>query len=176
MDILISSNLERLLFELSGRDCELTAKRMESLAKTGAYEIGGDELSLLQKHFYAEWADEEETSDEIGELFDETGYIMDTHTAVALNVYDKYIADTDDETFTVVLSTASPYKFVSAVLDAIGEKVPKSDADALALLEEVTALDLPRSLSELPTLKKRFTSVIDKNEIKNFVLDYIAKQ
>ncbi|MBO5215966.1 MAG: threonine synthase [Clostridia bacterium] len=176
MDILISSNLERLLFELSGRDCELTAKRMESLAKTGAYEIEGDELSLLQKHFYAEWADEEEVSDEIGELFDETGYIMDTHTAVALNVYDKYIADTDDETFTVVLSTASPYKFVSAVLDAIGEKVPKSDADALALLEEVTALDLPRSLSELPTLKKRFTSVIDKDEIKDFVLDYIAKQ
>ena len=176
MDILISSNLERLIFELSGRNSALTGERMKSLEKSGSYSITKDELSKLQEHFYADWADEDEVLDEIGELFDETGYIMDTHTAVALNVYDKYVADTDDGTYTVVLSTASPYKFVDAVLDAIGEDVPKSGADALALLEEVTALDLPLSLKELPTLKKRFTSVVDTGEVKNVVMNYIVKQ
>ena len=176
MDILISSNLERLIFELSGRNSALTGERMKSLEKSGSYSITKDELSKLQEHFYADWADEDEVLDEIGELFDETGYIMDTHTAVALNVYDKYVADTDDEAYTVVLSTASPYKFVDVVLDAIGEDVPKSGADALALLEEVTALDLPLSLKELPTLKKRFTSVVDTGEVKNVVMNYIVKQ
>ncbi len=176
MDILISSNLERLIYELCGRDDALTVQRMSSLAKTGKYEISKEEHARLNEEFFADYADEDEVADTIAEWFEDTGYIMDTHTAVAMAVYQKYYDETDDETHTVVLSTASPYKFVNSVLSAIGEDDSCEGLDAMKILEEATALPLPESLSELPTLKKRFEGVVDRTEAEKTVADYIEKK
>ena len=175
MDILISSNLERLIFELSGRDSELTASRMKSLSANGTYEISESELDALKESFYADWTDEEEVAQTIAHWFDETGYIMDTHTAVAMRVYEKYYEQTADDSKTVVVSTASPYKFVNSVLKAIGADKGKEGYDALIDLEEETALPLPESLSELPSLEKRFTTVIENVDADKVVLDYAKK-
>ena len=175
MDILISSNLERLIFELSGRDSDLTASRMKSLSANGTYEISESELNSLKESFYADWTNEEEVSDTIARWFEETGYIMDTHTAVAMRVYEKYAQETGDESKTIVVSTASPYKFVTSVLKAIGADKGKEGYDALIDLEEETALPLPESLSELPSLEKRFTTVIENVDADKVVLDYAKK-
>ena len=175
MDILISSNLERLIFELSNRDSELTGQRMKSLSTNGIYDISESELTALKESFYADWTDEEEVADTIARWFDETGYIMDTHTAVAMRVYEKYIENTGDKNKTVVVSTASPYKFVTSVLKAIGADKGKDGYDALIDLEEETALPLPESLSELPSLEKRFTTVIENADADKVVLDYAKK-
>ena len=176
MDILISSNLERLVYELSGRDDALTKERMSALAKEGKYEISEDEQARLNEEFFADYAEEDEVMETIADWFEDTGYIMDTHTAVAFAVYQKYYDATDDETHTVILSTASPYKFVNSVLSAIGEDDSKEGIDAMKLLEEVTALPLPESLSELPTLKKRFEGVVDRTQAQQTVADYINKK
>ena len=176
MDILISSNLERLIFELSSRNSELTASRMKELSANGSYEISESELSELKQSFYADWAKEEEVSDTIARWFEETGYIMDTHTAVAMHVYEKYVEETGDESKTIVVSTASPYKFVTSVLKAIGADKGKDGYDALVDLEEETALPLPESLSELPSLEKRFTTIIEHADADKVVLEYVEKQ
>ena len=176
MDILISSNLERLVFELSARDDQLTAKRMEELKTNGVYSITESELAELKQTFWADYSSEDEVEDTLYDYFDEYGYIADTHTSVALSVYDKYVEETDDETKTVVLSTASPYKFVNDVLRALGEKPGRDELTSLEKLEEVTALPLPETLSELPTLEKRFTKVIDKDDALNTVLEYVENK
>lgn len=176
MDIIISSNLERLIFELSDRDDKLTAGRMEQLKRTGSYNISNAELEKLKTEFYAEWSDEEEILDTIGDYFDENGYIIDTHTAVSLSVYNKYVQKTGDNTKTVIVSTASPYKFVGDVLYAIGEDVPEDEMDALELLEEVTALPLPESLSELPSLEVLHSAVIDKEKADEAVIAYVKEK
>ena len=173
MDILVSSNLERLLFELSGRNDKLTAERMAKLKKDGRYELTDAELTALKEEFYAEYATEDEVEETLAWYFDEYGYIVDTHTAVALNAFDKYVSDTDDQTMTVVLSTASPYKFVGDVLKYIGETAGKNEIASLKKLESVTALPLPGSLLELPTLPVRFRQVVDKTQSANVVIDYI---
>lgn len=172
MDILISSNLERLVFELSERNDTLTAKRMEQLKTDGVYSITDNELDLLKKHFYADYSDEDEVDETLYDYFEGFGYIADTHTSVALSVYDKYYDETSDETKTVLLSTASPYKFVNSVLNALGESAGKDEHSSLKKLEDITALPLPKTLEELPTLKKRFTTIIDKTDALKTVLDY----
>lgn len=176
MDILVSSNLERLVFELSGRDGNKTAERMDELKKTGAYSITEEELKKLTEEFAAYYAEEDEVKDTIAYYFDEYGYIADTHTAVALSAYGDYADGTGDETKTVVLSTASPFKFVNDVLTAIGEKPEKDELMALRKLEDVTALPLPESLAELPALKKLHTDIIDKAKAAEYVLNYAEKK
>jgi threonine synthase len=173
MDILISSNLERLVFELSGRNAELTAKRMAELKDKKTYSITDEELNELKETFWGDYSDEVEVSETLYDYFEGFGYIADTHTSVALSVYDKYYDETEDDTKTVVLSTASPYKFVNDVLNALGERKGKTELDSLKKLEDVTALPLPETLAELPTLTKRFTKVIDKSEALDEVLDYV---
>lgn len=176
MDILISSNLERLVFELSGRNAELTAKRMTELKENKTYSITDAELKELKDLFWADYSDEVEVSETLYEYFEGFGYIADTHTSVALSVYDKYYDETEDETKTVVLSTASPYKFVNDVLTALDERRGKTEIDSLRKLEEITALPLPETLAELPTLKKRFTKVIDKDDALKEVLDFVRSK
>lgn len=171
MDILISSNLERLLFELSGRDDGRTAARMTALKADGAYEITKEERIQAAELFYAGYADETEAGAALGNLFEEYGYIADTHTSVAAAVFDEYVSATGDETPTVVVSTASPYKFARDVLKCLDEKVPDDDFKAIAKLEDATALPVPDSLSGLKTAERRFTDVIDRADI----LDYIKK-
>ncbi len=176
MDILISSNLERLIFELSSRDDALTAERMAELKEKGVYSITKDELKELQETFWADYADEEEVKETLYDYFEGFGYIADTHTSVALCTYDKYYDETEDDTPCVVLSTASPYKFVNDVLKAIGEKPGKDELTSLNKLEEVTALELPETLASLPKMKKRFTEVIDKNDTLKAVFNFVEKK
>lgn len=120
MDILMSSNLERLVYELYGRDDEKVREVYDSLKKTGRFEIDFDEVNVDK--FVAGWADEEDTKNAIATFFDLDDYIMDTHTAVAASVYNDYSCETDDETPTVIVSTANPYKFPVDVLGALGSR------------------------------------------------------
>ena len=172
MDILISSNLERLLFELSGRNDKLTAARMAELKDKGAYSISVEELGLLKSEFWADWSDENEIKETLCDYFEGYGYIADTHTSVALSVFDKYYDETGDDTKTVVVSTASPYKFAADVLDALGEEPCSDELKSLRKLEDITALPLPESLSSLPKLKKIYTDIIDKDAASDAVTGY----
>lgn len=174
MDILISSNLERLLFEISGRDDRLTAERMESLLARGVYSITDEERKRIAEDFDAGYASEERVAKEIADVFNESGYLIDTHTAVAYAVYRDYKKRTGDTAPTVIMSTAGPYKFVPAVLTALGESVPASAAEAIDKLEEISALPVPAALSELPTLPKLHTQVIDKGDVPAAVVSYAA--
>lgn len=175
MDILISSNLERLIFELSSRNASLTSQRMQALKTEKTYAITKAELEKLNADFYAECASEDEVKDTISEYFDEYGYIVDTHTAVALCAYEKYVENTDDDTKTVILSTASPFKFVNDVLIAIGEKAEKDELKALKKLETVTALPLPDSLSELPNMEKIHTDSVEKEMVDEMILKFVRR-
>ncbi len=175
MDILISSNLERLIFELSSRDDKLTAERMEQLKNSGTYSISEGELASLKELFYGGYVEEEKVSDTIDYEFEEYGYITDPHTSVALSVYDDYINETDDMTKTVIISTASPYKFVDDVLKSIGSEPQKTEHKSLLKLQEETALPVPSSLLELPKMEKLHTDVIEKTQAKEYILNYIKK-
>lgn len=180
MDILISSNLERLIFEASGRDAAITKKRMDELKQTGSYSVTEKELAFLSQTFTAGWADEDEAKEALGGFFEEYGYVTDTHTAVALSVYSRYIAETEDATPTVIVSTASPYKFVGSVLTALGESVPDSDKKAIAKLEDVSAMPVPETLTALFSKKVLHSTVIEKDGlsdlVKKFADDMTAKK
>lgn len=168
MDILVSSNLERLIYEIYDRDDEKVRKFYDSLKKTGRFEIDFDEVNL--DNFVAGWADEEDTKNAISTFFDLDDYIMDTHTAVAASVYNDYSCETDDETPTVVLSTANPYKFPIDVLGAIGSR-ERDSYKAVVKLYNLTALECPDCILELEDAKEIHTKVIDRTEVKKTVLE-----
>lgn len=168
MDILVSSNLERLIYEIYDRDDEKVRKLYDSLKKTGRFEIDFDEVNL--DNFVAGWADEEDTKNAISTFFDLDDYIMDTHTAVAASVYNDYSCETDDETPTVVLSTANPYKFPIDVLGAIGSR-ERDSYKAVVKLYNLTALECPDCILELEGAKEIHTKVIDRTEVKKTVLE-----
>ena len=168
MDILVSSNLERLVYEIYDRDDEKVRELYDSLKKTGRFEIDFDEVNL--DNFVAGWADEEDTKNAISTFFDLDDYIMDTHTAVAASVYNDYSCETDDETPTVVLSTANPYKFPIDVLGAIGSR-EKDSYKAVVKLYNLTALECPDCILELEVAKEIHTKVIDRTEVKKTVLE-----
>lgn len=168
MDILVSSNLERLIYEIYDRDDEKVRELYDSLKKTGRFEIDFDEVNL--DNFVAGWADEEDTKNAISTFFDLDDYIMDTHTAVAASVYNDYSCETDDETPTVVLSTANPYKFPIDVLGAIGSR-ERDSYKAVVKLYNLTALECPDCILELEDAKEIHTKVIDRTEVKKTVLE-----
>lgn len=174
MDILVSSNFERLLFEISGRDSSLTSERMHELKEKGKYSVSDEELMKLDEIFFADYCTDDMTKEIIGGFFEDTGYILDPHSAVAVSAADAYVGD--DATPIVVVCTASPYKFVGSVLEAIGESVPKSELKALTKLEDITALPLPDSLAELEKKERRFTGVIGKDEIGDAVISYAKER
>ena len=173
MDILISSNLERLLFDLSGGDDELVRRYMADLAETGRYEISEEMREKLQKRFWGGFCSEEETSATIGQLYRERGYLIDTHTAVAAKVLADYRRETGDGAPAVFASTASPYKFCDSVLTAIGE-VPVADSvDRIAQLEAVTGVAAPKRLAALKGKARRFGGVADRERMEDVVLDFL---
>ncbi len=172
MDILVSSNLERLIFEMFGRDDKKVREVYDSLKKTGRFDIGFDEIDFDK--FVAGWADEEDTKNAIATFFDLDDYIMDTHTAVAASVYNDYSCETDDETPTVIVSTANPYKFPVDVLGALGSR-EKNPYKAIVKLYNLTALECPDSILELEGAREIHTAVIGTSQAKQTVLD-IAKQ
>ena len=175
MDILISSNLERLVFELSGRNCELTASRMAELKKVGKYSLSSEEKKVLDKEFFADYCDEEECFDTILEMFEEYGYLLDTHTAVAMKVAQGYIDYSETDCATVVLSTASPYKFTQDVLKAISGKTQKDPFIAASTLNELTAAPIPEQLLGLKKKEVRFHDVIERTETLDAVMQFVEK-
>jgi threonine synthase len=173
MDILISSNLERLVFELSNRDTVLTEQRMSELKKDGKYVISTDEKKQLDKEFFADYTDEAECMETIADFFDEYGYVLDTHTAVAVDVAKAFLELSKNQNNTVVLSTASPYKFAVDVLEAItGKRQPDAFKAAKKLFEE-TATPIPDQLASLERKQKRFNTVIERDKTVEAVIEFI---
>ena len=176
MDILISSNLERLLFDLCGMDGEKVAALMAQLKAEGRYEIDAAMLEKLQAKYTAGYVDEAGIREEIARTWKEDGYLMDTHTAVASAVLREYIEKTGDHTPSVIVSTASPYKFGASVLEAIaGEEAVsgKDDFACCAMLSELTNTREPAQIKNLPTMEIRHTGVCEKDAMAEAVLGVV---
>ena len=175
MDILISSNLERLLYLLCGRDDKVLRGYMEALAKTGKYTVGADVLAKLQSEFAAGCADDAATAAAIRGVYRETGYLCDTHTAVAVNVYRDYAAKTGDRTPTVIASTASPFKFANSVLPAaFGRAADGGDFALLAKLAELSGQPAPQALAGLQDKTERFTATVEPARMKDAVSGWLG--
>ena len=171
MDILISSNLERLLYHLCGENDSQIREWFSALSSCGRYEISDDVKAVLNEEFYAGFCDDSQTKACIKAQYDKYSYVCDTHTAVAVKVYEDYREATGDTTKTIIASTASPYKFSNSVLDALGEMDSALDEFELVdKLNEVSKLDVPKSLAELKDKEVRFSDTIEKNDMKAFVL------
>ena len=172
MDILISSNLERLLYLLTGEDDAQIREWFTALAEKGTYEVTDAVKAKLTEQFYGGFCDDAETKATIAELYRKYGYTCDTHTAVAVKVYEDYRKETGDTTKTLIASTASPFKFSASVLDALGKKPADGtdEYDMVELLHEVSSMEIPQSLAALKTKPRRFDGSIDKSEMQQFVL------
>ena len=170
MDILISSNLERLLFEMFDRDDKKINNLMQQLKEEGKYSI---DKSLIEKNsFVGGCCDVEDTKDTIDNIFDEYGYLLDTHTAVAMNVYSSYVLASNDETPTVIVSTASPYKFPCDVLEAITGQYVDDAFVAGKKLQLESATEMPESIAKLKEKKVLHKDIIKVNEMANTVIKY----
>lgn len=168
MDILISSNLERLLFHLSGRDGKQIAELMHGLEQDKAYQVGVKIRKGLSD-FYGGSATEEQTQDAIGRMYQKHGYLMDTHTAVAYQVYETYQHETGDQTPAIIASTASPYKFADSVLAAIGEPAEADGFAAVEALHRKTGVRIPAGLVGLESKAVLHTGVLSKDGLKEAV-------
>lgn len=179
MDILISSNLERLLFELSGRDDQLIKRLYEELSSTGKFTVLPEMKNRLQEEFYAGYCSDEMTQKTISEVFhsDENHYLLDPHTAVAVRVYRDYLKETGDTfTKTVIASTANPYKFVSNVLSAVSsEATADNEYGQMEQLLGLSGLEIPRQLNDLKEKEIRFRTSIEKDEIKEEVVKILSE-
>ncbi len=175
MDILVSSNLERLLFALYGEDDTVIADLMASLSKTGVYTVSDTVKETLQQHFYGGCCDDTQTAKTIADTFKQSGYLMDTHTAVAVSVYEQYRAETGDNTPTVIASTANPYKFSTSVLEALGVDMNDMDEfEKVDALHKTTGSPIPAPLASLSDKQVRFTDVCDKTGMQQAVLTAIG--
>ena len=170
MDILVSSNLERLLYHVIGSDAEV-AGLMKSLNETGRYTVRPETLKAIQESFDCGWSSEEQVAGEIRARYEKDGYLCDTHTAVAFHVAAQ---KKRDGVPMVVLSTASPFKFPRSVLEALGYVAPANDFEAMQQLEEATGCTAPASLSALRQKAERFHTVIDPEQIAQVALRYQA--
>jgi threonine synthase len=170
MDILISSNLERLLFHLSGNDEKVTAQYMDALKKDGKYQISDAMLKELQSQFYGGCCNDATGREAIAKIFKERNYLCDTHTAVALAVSEAYRKETGDNTLTVIASTASPYKFAPAVLSALtSEKLPEDDFAKLELLSKISGTSIPAPLAQLKGQEVLHKSSVEKTNMVDFI-------
>ena len=169
MDILVSSNLERLLYLLSG-DTALVASLMEKLNKEGSYTVPADLLEKIQAEFWAAYCDDARAAEIIGRVYKEKGYLCDPHTASGWAAAEDYVAQTGDNRPMVVLSTASPYKFPVAVLNAIGGDTSGSEFDQMKTLSAITGVPIPRNLADLQGKAEKHTGVIDKDKMLAYVL------
>ncbi len=175
MDILISSNLERLLYILSGENDAKIREWFGALSKTGRYEVDDSVKALISESFCAGYCDDKGTKEAVKSVYDKYSYTMDTHTAVAYKVYEDYKAKTGDNTKTVIASTASPYKFSASVLDAIDSSAVSDDEYAMVdKLCELSGYDIPKSLAELKGKAVRFDKVIGRTEMESFVLSSLG--
>lgn len=173
MDILISSNLERLLYLLSGGDDKLVAGYMKELSDTGCYQVSEEMRKKIQSVFVGGFSSEEETETTIGKMMDEHKYLIDTHTAVAFHVLEQYRKETGDQTKTVVASTASPFKFCDAVLDALNVTDKATGTALLDQLADVSGMPAPQPLATLKDKQVRFTSWTEKEQMRTVVTDFL---
>lgn len=173
MDILISSNLERLIFEISNHDDAMVRGCMNSLSETGRYEVTPFVKNQIQKVFAAGCCTDEQTKETIGTVWKEHGYLIDPHTAVAFHVLRQYRNATGDMTPAVVVSTASPFKFCAAVLDALGASELKCGTDILDQLSQITGEKVPTPLACLKKKERRFHTVTEKEHMMDQVLNML---
>ena len=175
MDILISSNLERLLYILSGCDDKKVSGYMSALSKDGKYTVDADILEKIKADFRAGCCDDEQTKATIGSVYNEKKYLCDTHTAVAVKVYDEFRAATGDNKPTVIASTASPFKFTASVLSAVDASLVKGEEYEMAkVLADATGVECPAQLCGLENKEVRFSSVIDKSDMQKAVYDMLG--
>jgi threonine synthase len=174
MDILISSNLERLIYRIAGNDADRNAALMKALGGEGRYEILPAEREKLND-FYGNYADEQETAAEIGRLYDACGYVIDTHTAVASCVYQKYRKDTGDQTPAVIASTASPFKFTRSVMHAIDPKYDAmGDFELVDELSRISGVQVPKAIEEIRTAPVLHDKVCDADKMKDAVRSFLG--
>ena len=170
MDILVSSNLERLLYLLSG-DTALVADLMKKLNTEGAYTVPASLLETIQTEFWAAYCDDDRAAEIMGRVYQELGYLCDPHTASGWAAAEDYTVQTGDKRPMVVLSTASPYKFPVAVLTAIGGDTSGSEFDQMARLSQISGVPVPRNLATLQGKEEKHTGVIDKDAMLDYVLN-----
>lgn len=171
MDILISSNLERLLYHVTN-DAQQVAEWMKSLAETGKYDVGAEVLAKIQATFGCDWADDAKTKDTINKVYANKHYVLDTHTAVAWDSAFNYI-DAGNHEPMVVISTASPYKFNESVLTALGESIEGLDEFALLdKLQSKNSFSIPAGLASLKNAEVRHSAVVDKTAMPQAVIDF----
>lgn len=175
MDILISSNLERLLFHLSGENDVTVKTWMQSLANDGKYTVTDEVIAQIKELFAAGFCDDTATKNTISEIFTSKNYLCDTHTAVAMNVYKNYKAETGDTTPAVIASTANPYKFSASVLSAVSEKInAENEFDMVEELFAKSGEPVPPQLATLKGKSPRFTKVCNKKDMKQVVFDMLG--
>jgi len=175
MDILVSSNLERLLFEVLDRDPKNVAHLMALLKTDGGYSIPDSVRSKLGEEFYADYADEISTKNTIKETFKSTGYLMDPHTAVAQTVYNRLKARTGDTTPTIVVSTASPYKFSEDVYEILTGEREQNGFAAAEKLAKLAGQEVPKQIASLKTSTVRHRDCIDIDAMSDTILGYLKK-
>ena len=175
MDILISSNLERLIYRIAGNDAAKNADLMKALTSAGKYEISEDMKAQLSD-FYGNYSSEQETAEVIKNLYDKTGYVIDTHTAVAAGVYNKYKADTKDtDTKTVIASTASPFKFTRSVMNAIDVKYDSmSDFELVDELSKIGNVEVPNAIEEIRSAQVLHDTVCEVDEMPAVVKKFLG--
>ena len=174
MDILISSNLERLIYKIAGEDAEKNAELMGALARTGKYQIT-EEMRGKLSDFYGGFATTEQTARTIKELYEKTGYIIDTHTAVATSVYNAYREETKDQTVTVIASTASPYKFTRSVMTAIDPRYePMGDFELVDELSRLSETKVPGAIEEIRSAEVIHKRVCDRDQMQATVEEILG--
>ena len=170
MDILVSSNLERLLYLMSGCDTKLVAELMGQLSRDGVYTVPGQMKDAINKEFYADFCDDALAAETIARVWNEKHYLCDPHTAASWAVAENYVKETGDNRPMVVLSTASPYKFPAAVLEALGGDLSGDEFDQMERLGADTGVAIPKNLANLRGKPERHTGVINKEDMLDFVL------
>ncbi|MEL7649796.1 MAG: threonine synthase [Sedimentibacter sp.] len=175
MDILVSSNLERLLYYMSGKDNKMVKNLMESLKTSGRYEVTDSMKKQIEQEFYAGCVFREDTEKTIKETYQKTGYLLDTHTAVAYKTLEDYRNETKDQTASIVLSTASPYKFSRSVYESLYGESERDEFDIMKELSEKTGVKIPENLMGLEDKKVLHSSVCEADMMEDFVRKIATK-
>lgn len=174
MDILISSNLERMLFELSGHNSELVSELQKNLSEKGIFEVDAEMKNKIKNIFYGGSCNDEKTLQTIKETFENYGYLADTHTAVAISVYNDYVKETGDNSPVVIASTASPYKFAKDVYSAIGGDVCDDEFKVLKELSDTSKTEIPLPIKNLENAEVRFNNLAEKDNMAEVVIKYLG--
>lgn len=173
MDILVSSNLERLVFHLVGDNAEKTKCLMDTLTRNGSYELQDSDEAIFSQ-FVAGFATEAETAAEIKRVFELDDYVMDPHTAVASAVYQNYRHETGDDTPTLIASTASPYKFPSVVVEAITGEPVADDFEAVSQLKQLSHVVQPKAVIGLQNARVRHRLLVKTADMQTAVENYLG--